>query len=83
MLTLRRAHRRSGDWRDARNPEVTPNLRTGVGLVRGGSGTALVGSHSEVADRIAEYAALGIEYAGLPLVREIHTAGSRLEPATA
>lgn len=83
MLALHEAHRRSGDWRDARNLEVTPNLRTGVGLVRGGSGTALVGSHSEVADRIAEYAALGIEDVGLPLVREIHTAGSRLEPATA
>ena len=30
-------------------------------LVRGGAGTALVGSHEEVADRIEEYAALDIE----------------------
>jgi alkanesulfonate monooxygenase len=43
------------------NLEVSPNLWAGVGLVRGGAGTALVGSHQEVADRIAEYHALGIE----------------------
>ncbi|HWS39247.1 MAG TPA: LLM class flavin-dependent oxidoreductase [Actinoplanes sp.] len=41
--------------------EIHPNLWAGVGLVRGGAGTALVGSHEQVADRIAEYAALGIE----------------------
>jgi alkanesulfonate monooxygenase len=41
--------------------EVSPNLWAGVGLVRGGAGTALVGSHQEVADRIAEYYALGLD----------------------
>ncbi len=41
--------------------EIYPNVWAGVGLVRGGAGTALVGSHEEVADRIEEYAALGIE----------------------
>lgn len=41
--------------------EIYPNVWAGVGLVRGGAGTALVGSHPEVADRIEEYAALGIE----------------------
>jgi alkanesulfonate monooxygenase len=41
--------------------EIYPNLWAGVGLVRGGAGTALVGSHEQVADRIAEYAGLGIE----------------------
>ena len=41
--------------------EIYPNLGAGVGLVRGGAGTALVGSHEEVADRIAEYADLGID----------------------
>ncbi len=40
---------------DARHFEIAPNLWSGVGLVRGGAGTALVGSHEEVADRIAEY----------------------------
>lgn len=41
--------------------EVYPNVWAGVGLVRGGAGTALVGSHEEVAERIEEYASLGIE----------------------
>ena len=41
--------------------EIYPNLWAGVGLVRGGAGTALVGSHQEVADRIEEYHALGID----------------------
>ena len=35
--------------------EIHPNVWAGVGLVRGGAGTALVGSHKEVADRIEEY----------------------------
>ncbi len=34
--------------------EIYPNLWAGVGLVRGGAGTALVGRHREVCDRIAE-----------------------------
>ena len=50
----------SGGSRTAGDLEVSPNLWAGVGLVRGGAGTALVGSHAEVADRIAEYHALGI-----------------------
>ena len=41
--------------------EIYPNLWAGVGLVRGGAGTALVGSHEEVADRIEEYAEVGID----------------------
>lgn len=40
---------------------VSPNLWAGIGLVRGGAGTALVGSHSEVADRIQEYHELGFD----------------------
>jgi alkanesulfonate monooxygenase len=43
------------------NLEVSPNLWAGVGLVRGGAGTALVGSHTEVADRIEEYHRIGID----------------------
>ncbi|RZJ62777.1 MAG: FMNH2-dependent alkanesulfonate monooxygenase [Acidovorax sp.] len=39
---------------------VGPNLWAGVGLVRGGAGTALVGSPQEVADRLQEYADLGV-----------------------
>ena len=41
--------------------EVAPNLWAGVGLVRGNAGTALVGSHGEIAERIEEYEALGCE----------------------
>lgn len=39
--------------------EIYPNLWAGVGLVRGGAGTALVGSHEEVANLIAEYHSVG------------------------
>lgn len=41
--------------------EVSPNLWAGVGLVRGGAGTALVGDPATVAERMQEYAALGID----------------------
>ncbi len=37
--------------------EIHPNLWAGVGLVRGGAGTALVGSFTEIADLIEQYAA--------------------------
>ena len=40
---------------------VSPNLWAGIGLVRGGAGTALVGSHDEIADRIEEYHDLGFD----------------------
>ncbi len=41
--------------------EIHPNVWAGVGLVRGGAGTALVGSHEQVADRIEEYHSVGID----------------------
>ena len=41
--------------------EIYPNLWAGVGLVRGGAGTALVGSHQEVANLIWEYHSLGFD----------------------
>lgn len=40
---------------------VGPNLWAGVGLVRGGAGTALVGSPEQVAERLREYQALGVD----------------------
>ena len=55
--------------------EISPNLWAGVGLVRGGAGTALVGSPQQVADRIKEYADLGLEYfilSGYPHLEEAH-----------
>jgi alkanesulfonate monooxygenase len=63
--------------------EVAPNLWAGVGLARGGAGTALVGSHEEVADRIAEYAALGIgEFvlSGYPHLEEAYWFGEGVLP---
>ncbi len=62
---------------------VAPNLWAGVGLVRGGAGTALVGSHGEVADRIQEYAALGIEefvLSGYPHLEEAYWFGEGVLP---
>ena len=63
--------------------EVSPNLWAGVGLVRGGAGTALVGSHDEVAERIAEYYALGIDefiLSGYPHLEEAYQVGEGVMP---
>lgn len=46
---------------DPTNLEIYPNLWAGIGLVRGGAGTALVGSHAEVAERILEYHSIGVD----------------------
>ena len=65
------------------NLEIAPNLWAGVGLVRGGAGTALVGSHEEVADRIAEYHALGIDefvLSGYPHLEEAWWFGEGVMP---
>jgi alkanesulfonate monooxygenase len=53
MHALHAAHRHSGVASDL---EIYPHLWAGVGLVRGGAGTALVGSHEQVADLIEEEA---------------------------
>jgi alkanesulfonate monooxygenase len=66
--------------------EVHPNLWAGIGLVRGGAGTALVGSHEEVAERIEEYAALGIEefvLSGYPHLEEAYWFGEGVLPRLA
>lgn len=63
----------NGGSRD--NLEVSPNLWAGVGLVRGGAGTALVGDPQTVAARIQEYADLGIDnfiFSGYPHLEEAY-----------
>ncbi|MFD3583597.1 LLM class flavin-dependent oxidoreductase [Streptomyces sp. NPDC058683] len=73
-----------GGRRDAL--EIHPNLWAGIGLVRGGAGTALVGSHEEVAARIKEYAALGIEefvLSGYPHLEEAYWFGEGVLPRLA
>jgi alkanesulfonate monooxygenase len=55
--------------------EISPNLWAGVGLVRGGAGTALVGSPEQVAARMREYMALGIDrfiMSGYPHLEECY-----------
>ena len=80
MLAL---HGGRTSYTDARELEVSPNLWAGVGLVRGGAGTALVGSHDEVADRLEEYHALGIDefiLSGYPHVEEAYWFGEGVMP---
>ncbi|WP_459549594.1 LLM class flavin-dependent oxidoreductase [Nocardia sp. X0981] len=63
--------------------EIAPNLWAGVGLVRGGAGTALVGSHEEVAERLIEYSRLGITHfilSGYPHVEEAYWFGEGVLP---
>jgi len=55
--------------------EISPNLWAGVGLVRGGAGTALVGDAQTVADRIREYQDIGIDtfiLSGYPHLEEAY-----------
>jgi alkanesulfonate monooxygenase len=78
---LRRMRELHGGSTD--NLEIAPNLWAGVGLVRGGAGTALVGSHTEVADRIEEYAKLGISefiLSGYPHLEEAYWFGEGVLP---
>jgi alkanesulfonate monooxygenase len=80
MVDLHARYRAGGATEDL---EIYPNLWAGIALVRGGAGTALVGSHQEVADRIEEYAALGIEefiLSGYPHLEEAYWFGEGVLP---
>jgi len=63
--------------------EVSPNLWAGVGLVRGGAGTALVGDPQTVVARMQEYAELGIDtfiFSGYPHLEESYRVAELLFP---
>ncbi|MCT7580936.1 FMNH2-dependent alkanesulfonate monooxygenase [Aliarcobacter butzleri] len=62
-----------GKARSREELEISPNLWAGIGLVRGGCATALVGSAEIVAQRIQEYVDLGIDtfvFSGYPHLEE-------------
>src|SRR6202167_2074292 len=64
--------------------EVSPNLWAGVGLVRGGAGTALVGDPQTVAQRMREYMEIGIDsfiLSGYPHLEEASRVAELLFPA--
>ena len=68
---------------NAHDLEVYPNLWAGVGLVRGGAGTAVIGSHEQVAARIAEYEQLGVDtfiFSAYPNLEEAVRIGEDLLP---
>jgi alkanesulfonate monooxygenase len=68
---------------DRRRLVVYPNVWAGVGLVRGGAGTALVGSADNVAARIREYRAVGLEtfiLSGYPHLEECYRVAELLLP---
>ncbi len=63
--------------------EISPNLWAGVGLVRGGAGTALVGDPATVAERIDEYRRLGVDtfiLSGYPHLEEAYSFAEQVLP---
>jgi alkanesulfonate monooxygenase len=66
-----------------RDLEIYPNMWAGFGLLRPGPGVGLVGSHQEVADRIAELHSLGLEHlilSGQPHLEESYWFGEGVMP---
>lgn len=65
----------SGKETRVRDLEIYPHLWAGYALVRGGAGTALVGSHEQVASLIEEYNAVGFDHfilSGQPHIEEAY-----------
>ena len=80
MLAL---HKLRGANRSRKDLEISPNLWAGVGLVRSGAGTALVGSVENVIKRMKEYVALGIDtfiFSGYPHLEEAYRTAELLLP---
>ncbi len=63
--------------------EISPNLWAGIGLVREGAATALVGDPKIIAERIREYQALGVDTviaSGYPHLEEAYRVAELLFP---
>jgi len=68
---------------DLRDLEVAPNLWAGIGLVRPGPGTAIVGSPDTVVKTLEAYQAAGIEtfiLSGMPLLEEAYRFAEKVLP---
>jgi alkanesulfonate monooxygenase len=66
-----------------RDLETAPNLWSGIGLVRPGPGTAIVGSPDTVIRTLEAYQAAGIEtfiLSGMPLLEEAYRFGELVLP---
>lgn len=65
------------------NLEVYPNVWAGVGLVRGGAGTALVGDAQSILQTMQEYVDIGVDtfvLSGYPNLEEAYYVGELLLP---
>jgi alkanesulfonate monooxygenase len=65
------------------NLEIAPNLWAGIGLVRTGAGTALVGDAETIAERLQEYAGIGVDTviaSGYPHLEEAYRVAELLFP---
>ena len=68
---------------DARSLTIGPNLWAGIGLVRQGVATALVGSHDAVAARLLEFHTAGVDefiLSGYPHLEEALRFGEEVAP---
>jgi len=77
------SHPAEADGLDRDALVIAPNLWAGVGLVREGAGTALVGSHQQVAERLLEYRDIGIDefiLSGYPHLEEALNFGENVRP---
>jgi alkanesulfonate monooxygenase len=66
-----------------RDLEISPNLWAGIGLVRPGPGTAIVGSPDTVIRTLEAYRAVGVEtfiLSGMPLLEEAYRFGELVLP---
>lgn len=68
---------------DPRTLEIAPNIWSGIGLVRPGPGTAIVGSPDTVVRTLDAYRAIGVDtfiLSGMPLLEEAYRFGELVLP---